>query len=149
MDCRVCRAMRGYPGRLLPFPSTFRLNFLMSKFMPTLLRSPLPQQSQEVDIDCAGAVSFSDSSCSGQGVMRRLVFWLRATIIQIYWLSIGKVLQVKDFSIDCSNSGDTYHLSFAAMQSNRSLYQLTCVKSGVVQPRWHKKPTALQRWLST
>ncbi|KAK7816865.1 hypothetical protein U0070_021662 [Myodes glareolus] len=44
-----------------------RLSFLMSKSMPTLLQSPLHQQWQEVDIDCAGAVSYSDSSSLGQG----------------------------------------------------------------------------------
>lgn len=56
------------PGQTIPpFPSPSRLSFLMSKSMPTLLQSPLHQQWQEVDIDCAGAVSYSDSSSLGQG----------------------------------------------------------------------------------
>lgn len=99
----------------------------MSKSMPTLLLSPPRQQWEEVDSDCAGAVSFSDGDCLSPRhdevslpPEKTQVFLLRLhpDLLVLHW---ERHLQVKDFSRDCSNSGDSFHLHSATIQSNESL----------------------------
>lgn len=135
----------------LLYPS--RLSSLTSKSMPTLLPSPHQQQWQGVDSDCAGAVSFSDSSCPGPGVTGHPFLQRRPesssllrhpNLLTLHW---ERHLQVKDFCMDCSNSGG-FHLYSAVIQSNWSLVSVNTWQVVSVQPRPCQKP-GFQRWVPT
>lgn len=99
----------------------------MSKSMPTSRLSRHQQQWEEVDIGCVGVVSFSDSNCPGPrheevSLQRRPslpdLLHCHRNLLILHW---ERHLQVKDFRRDCSNSGDSFHLYPAVMQSNQSL----------------------------
>lgn len=124
--------------------SLSRLSFLISKFMPTLLLSPHRQLWEEMDSDCADAVSFSDSSCGAHG-MRTWPFLQRRPCSGYVWLTPSPPrisilhweghFQVKHFCKDCWNSGDSLHLySTVTQQIQALLYQQTSARAQIKQP---------------
>lgn len=115
--------------------------------MPTSRLSRHRQQWEEVDIGCVGAVSFSDSSSRPKargGVPssredRLSDLHCHRNLLILHW---EKHLQVKDFRRDCSNSGDSFHLYSAAMQSNQSLVSVHMARVVLCIQDRAKNPTS-------
>lgn len=124
---RIMPLILKIPVLIIPFFSTSRLSSLMSKSMPISRLSRHQQQWEEVDNGCAGVVSFSDSSCPGPKAWWDVPSFSEDSFPGLYchrnllirhW---DRHAQVKDFSRDCSNSGESFHLYSAVMQSDWSL----------------------------